>query len=330
MNILVIDPQNKLSNTFSNFFFGDEVDYNTIHEKKYDVTFIECDVCKLGEDISWSHWVRLDDSGEPKLELKDEYLVTRRWGTKERYSSVYRKIYESLSSVKTNKVVFVDLNDRAIVSDGIKWLDENGYRVDIVLKREFRRTHRWDYDSRIKPFPFLTFEPNASNHLYDSFVRKESVGNGCFFIGNALLRVELGMPDEWVNRHDMLIAMKRLGCLEWYRDRLSKDEYMNLYNKHKCFLHLNGTGHLCNRFFEGIGKDCLCVMQDHDVIFPMGSPIHPSLIFKTPEQASDIITRINSDTKYYDMCIDYQRQMVEKWFNRQSIGEYIRKLLNEI
>jgi len=73
---------------------------------------------------------------------------------------------------------------------------------------------------------------------------------------------------------------------------------------------------------------CLCVMQETDLVFPMGNPIHPSLIFKVPEQAKIIIERIDSDDDYYNMCMEYQMNMITSCFNRDKVGEYILGCLN--
>ena len=330
MNIILIDPEKRHEHLYRNFFPSSwKIDYNCISDKIYDIVFIDCDICKLDDDIAWSHWVRLSDGGTPKKELKDEYLEKRTWGSSQGYSSLYKSILDQLKTIKYGKLVIIDVGDRALAMSGIKWLEYNGYKIDAVLKREYRRTHVWDYTSIVKPFPFLTFDGKAGDVLYGSTPKNSSIeGNGCFFIGDPLFRVELGLSDEWVNRYDMLLAMEKLNCIKWYKDRLQKEAYLNLFKSHRAFLHLNGTGHLCSRFFEGLGMGCLCIMQEHDVIFPMGSPVHPSLIFKTPEQAKDIINRIDLDDDYYLMCMKYQQDMISNCFNSNKIGTYILECIN--
>lgn len=332
MKVLFIDIEMRHQHLHKNLFPSSwVVDYNATTVGSYDIVIIDCDVCKLDDKIAWSHWVRQSDGGTPKKELKDEYLEKRTWGSSERYSSIYKNILEQLKSVQYKKLILIDPGDRAIVSSGLRWLSSNGYSVDLVLKREYRRTHTWDYTSIVKPFPFLTFDGKACNVLYQAKdITASSGGTGCFFIGDPLLRVELGMSDEWVNRYDMLLAMKKLNCIDWYTNRLQKEEYLSLFKTHKSFLHLNGTGHLCSRFFEGLGMGCLCIMQEHDVVFPMGSPVHPSLIFKTPDEAKEIIERVDSDSAYYNMCMQYQTDVILEHFNRDKLGEYILECLDDV
>ena len=330
MNVLLVDVERRYQYLYENFFPSTwKIDYNNIGRQTYDLVLMDCDVCKLDDEIAWSHWVRLSDGGVPKKELKDEYLQPRTWGSSEKYSSLYKSIFDQLKLISYGKLVIIDVGDRAFAMSGLNWLQKNECGVDLILKREYRRTHIWDYMAKVKPFPFLTFDGKACNVLYGSPPKHNDItGKGCFFIGDPLLRVELGLPDEWVNRYDMLIAMERLNCINWYKERLQKEEYLSLFKKHRSFLHLNGTGHLCSRFFEGFGMGCLCVMQETDLVFPMGNPIHPSLIFKVPEQAKIIIERIDSDDDYYNMCMEYQMNMITSCFNRDKVGEYILGCLN--
>ena len=51
-------------------------------------------------------------------------------------------------------------------------------------------------------------------------------------------------------------------------------------------MNLNGTGHLCKRFFEGLSKNSLMMMEYTDIIFPFddGDYFSEETVFKTPEE----------------------------------------------
>lgn len=333
-NYLIIDPShNKNLSPFLEFLSSNFIDYNTLTRDNYDAVFIECDTCKLNDDIAWSHWVRKDEKGFPMTQLTDEFLFKQTWGSSEKYSNQYRIIFEAIKKINIKKIVIVDLNDRPYVSSGLKWLEKNNYKVDHILKREYRRTHLWDYTEKVHPFPFMTFDSKASIIPYKQIETCPiplSERKGCFFIGSPLLRMECGMRDEWVNRYDFLKVMERLNCIHWYKENVSHDEYLKLFHKHRSYIHLNGTGHLCNRFFEGIGKDSLCIMQENDIIFVSNETmVHPSLIFEVPEQAKEIVNKLDNDDSYYNECMEYQRYMLKKWFNRESVKLYIDSILKD-
>jgi hypothetical protein len=330
MNFLIIDVEGKLGESFKKFFPPEHtVDYNIINNIEYDVVFIECDLCKVNHDIAWNRWWRGWSNNPQDDYLSDKNLQHIVFGSSEQYANKFHNVFKLLKNAKYTKCVILNLNDQAVVSSGISWLESNNYKVDLVLQREYRRTHIWDYNEKIRPFPFMTFDKISRDILYDSteynMINLES--KDCFFIGDASHRMEVGMSDEWVNRFDFLKICEKIGCLKWYKQRLPHDLYLELYRKHRSFLHLNGPGHLCKRFFEGYAKGCVCILQEMDVIFPFGSPVHESLIVKVPEQLKMAIEKLDNNDTYYEDCFNYQKSIIDNYFNRKYVFSYIMNLL---
>ena len=243
----------------------------------------------------------------------------------------FQYIFEMLSTKNIKHVSWFDDSDRALCGRGIKWFNNNNIRCDSVFKREYRRTHTWDYqESSVHPFPFMTFgRPNPTWLLYENRVKGNAMANGCFWSGAPINRFEAGVPDEWCNR---------LGMLKSFFDQfgqpliplvmksgLPKGEFLNQFNIYKCFLHLNGTGHLCGRFFEGLSRDSLMIMQEMDTMFPFQDEMffHEKCIFERPEDFISNVKLILSDDDLYAECKDAQESILEKYYNYNFMREYI-------
>jgi hypothetical protein len=64
-----------------------------------------------------------------------------------------------------------------------------------------------------------------------------------------------------------------------------------------------------------------------DVIFPFGSPVHESLIVKVPEQLKMAIEKLDNNDTYYEDCFNYQKSIIDNYFNRKYVFSYIMNLL---
>lgn len=297
-------------------------------KKSYDCVFVTGSFTKMNNDLCWSHWGRSDDF--PSKDKNFDNVYNKTWGPgKEREQQYYSYIFENIiHKVNPKKVIFVDICDRAIYRDGKRWFDSKGYKIDYVLKREYRRTHQWEYDSSVIPFPYFTFDDGKCAELYKTnFVNYSSGDNQCFWIGSNLFRVELGMRDEWVNRYDIVKALEDRKNFKIYKENVSSQDYVNLFNKHKMFLNLNGTGQLCNRFFEGCAKSCLMMMQENDIVFPFGEYITEETVFYGPEDADKKVNKLFSDYSLYYNCLKKQNETLKKYYCKEYISNLLRELI---
>jgi hypothetical protein len=349
MNILNIDADQ--SGTLISYFLDEVVDtivfntryseaiaksispkYNRIDQsqlkKKYDYVFITGSFTKMNNDLCWSHWGRSDDF--PSKDKNFDNIYNKTWGPgKQHQQQYYSYIFENIvHRVDPKKVIFVDICDRAIYRDGKRWFDSKGYKIDYVLKREYRRSHQWEYDDTVIPFPYFTFDDAKCHDLYEADFTNYNPGNNeCFWIGSDLFRIELGMRDEWVNRYDIIKALDGRNNFKMYKQNVGAEEYKKLFKHHKMFLHLNGTGHLCNRFFEGCAQSCLMMMQENDVVFPFGEYITDETIFYGPEDLDKKVNKLFSDYSLYFNCLKKQNEVLKEYYSREKIKYVIKQIL---
>ena len=239
----------------------------------------------------------------------------------------FKEIFKLLSSKNIKKVAWFDDSDRALCARGVKWLNKEGIPCDAVFKRDYRRTHLWEYAECVHPFPFMTFgKPNPPWLLYENRVKGNSGLNACFWSGAPIDRFEPGVPDEWCNRLGML---KQIYPYLIMKSGLPKEEFLNQFNTYKFFLHLNGTGHICGRFFEGLSRDSLMLMQEMDTVFPFANEkfFHEMTIFVRPEEFVQKLGELQINRDLYAECKQTQEEILEKYYNYEYMREYILSCL---
>jgi len=231
-------------------------------------------------------------------------------------------VYSTINKVNPKKVVIFDPNDSPGTSKGLKWLDDSGHRVDHVFKREFRRTFLYDYDKRVNPFPYMGGSGPHPWFLFENRVKGNQGVNGCFWSGAPIYRFQVERPDEWCNRNDFLAEVQNHLVI---KSGLSQEVFLNQFNTYKIFLHLNGTGHLCGRFFEGLSRDSLMMMQEMDVVFPFenGEGLHPLCVVLEPREFVENLNRLMNDEHLYAECKSIQESVIQKYYSYDWIRKYI-------
>lgn len=240
---------------------------------------------------------------------------------------LFHSIFKTISRLGIKKVAVFDGNDSPLIKRGLDWLDSQGYHVDAVFKREYRRTHVYEYDKRVHPFPFFGGSEGKSVwRLFENRVRGNAGVNGCFWSGAPIYRFQAERPDEWCNRRDFLIEIQNYLVI---KSGLPQEEFLNQFNEHRFFLHLNGTGHLCGRFFEGLSRDSLMMMQQMDVVFPFegGDSFHEKCIVSTPREFVENILQIANDQQLYSECKMKQEAILEKYYCYEWMRNYIKQRL---
>ena len=106
-------------------------------EGSYDKIFIVFTLNYL-DDPGTEKWDPLFPGKDGQTEVQQEYM---------------RYIYDQISRLKYNKIIFLDGHDRAFVSGGENWLNKEGLEYSAIFKREYRRTHTYDYSEKV--FPLL-------------------------------------------------------------------------------------------------------------------------------------------------------------------------------
>jgi len=264
----------------------------------------------------------IDDPGtgvwDPLFDVPDERELTQNY---------MRYIFSILSNLKYNHLVFLDGHDRPFVSLAEKWLKKEGVEYSAIFKREYRRTHTYDYSNKVFPFPFQTFgEKNPTWRFFEEKTLGGQHVNGCLWAGGPIKHMPPGKRDEWCNRHDMLVAIQEKLSFE---PPVSQLEFLNLFNKYTSFLHLNGTGHLCARFFEGLSRGSLMIMEEMDTVFPFDEGEHfaEECVFTYSKEFHEKIDKVLLDKELYGKCLGQQEYILNKYYNYDWINNYVNERL---
>ena len=240
----------------------------------------------------------------------------------------FKEIYDRLKEYNISEYIYIDDSDRAIVKRGLDWLDSQGMKCDAVFKREYRTSWSEDYDERVHPFPFAMFgNPNASWVLYEESKRSDREKlNQCFWAGVTRFNRDPKTPDEHVDRGAILNAV---GHSISFLDNLDSKTFLETFLDYKFFLNLNGNGHLCKRFFEGLSRGSLMMMQETDLVFPFenGDYFSSQTVFKDGYEFLWKFEDLKNNDKLYKSCLINQEAIVKKYFNYDWIRNYIESKL---
>jgi hypothetical protein len=241
----------------------------------------------------------------------------------------FQEIYDRLREFNISEYIYIDDSDRAIVKRGLDWLDSQGMKCDAVFKREYRTGWEHDYGSRVHPFPFVMFgKPNAAWVLYEESKRSESPKlNECFWAGVPRFNRDGHTPDEHVDRGSILNS---IGHSIAYHHNLHPDVFLEKFLDYKFFLNLNGNGHLCKRFFEGLSRGSLMMMQETDLVFPFedGDYFSHQTIFKDGYEFLWKFEDLKNNEKLYKSCLINQEQLANKYYKYDWIRSYIERRLS--
>lgn len=342
-NVLFIDPQKHFPmgvNLFNADYFVPSIPTHKIPsiqpladnkkiEEKFSLKIIDEEDLKNDYDLIVIVWP-LNSLGtwlDARLDCMTP--TTRSYKTDiEDRRELFVKIYDLIARF-SGKVVIFDNSDSPGAKKGLNWLDSKGFRVDAVFKREYRRTFIYEYDKRVHPFPYLGGSGHHPWFLFEKRVKGNRGVNGCFWSGAPIYRFQVERPDEWCNRNDFLAEVQQYLVI---KPGQSQEAFLNEFNTYKFFLHLNGTGHLCGRFFEGLSRDSLMIMQEMDVVFPFekGEGFHPLCVVLEPREFVENLKRLASDDTLYHECKNMQENILEKYYNYDWIRNYIFDIVNGV
>jgi len=240
-------------------------------------------------------------------------------------------LYDRLANKNIKKYIYIDTSDRAIIKRGLDWLDSQNFRCDAVFKREYRKNWESDYDERVHPFPFAMFgKPNPAWLLYGE--RKSHPSdlrlNECFWAGVPRFNKDPITPDEHVDRNAILYPISHSIA---YFSNLPSDVFLDKFLDYKFFLNLNGNGHLCKRFFEGLSRGSLMMMQETDLVFPFanGDYFSSQTVFKDGYEFLWKFEDLKNNDKLYKSCLINQEAIVKKYFNYEWIRNYIYRSISK-
>ena len=250
--------------------------------------------------------------------------------SKQRLLAFYRLLNDN--KIKAKKICLIDQNDRALPPH--TFLDKMGLPYDAILKREYRRSiEKYGYGSysdKTQPFPFVIFGKKEPVWIYlfekeqyrqDDIIPKD----GCSWGGAWIRHNKTYEPELYCNRSEFLVYHDRFTIL----GARPQKQFIEAMGYHSMFVHLNGTGHLCKRFYEGLATGRLMLQQKMDVVFPFEQELwfHDATIFETREQFDSQISLFCENKALYQECLDRQNEIERRFLNKEWIREYLESKL---
>jgi len=286
-------------------------DINALHSqyKKIIIVF----PVNFIDDIGTSIW-------DPMSNIeKDDRLFIKKYFT---------YLASKIEKIKYDHIIFLDYHDRAVTSDGENWLKNNFPKYSGIFKREYRKTYLYDYSNKVFSFPFLMFGNHPKNSCWKLFEERVLGNQGinqCVWPGGGYNYTPPGKRDEWCGRQTLfekiqshLTVTSAIG-----------ENYFNLFNTYKFFLHMNGSGNLCKRFYEGLSRDSLMIMEDMEIVFPFNGEFFSDMcVFKYPKEFFYKLDILKNDNNIYAQCKEQQEYILKKYFNYKWINQYIDSVLN--
>ena len=100
--------------------------------------------------------------------------------------------------------------------------------------------------------------------------------------------------------------------------------FSNVFKEGKFALHLNGSGHLCKVFFEGLSAGVLMMQQLMHVNFPFDEKFDENTIFYSVEEFLSKHEQLKNNNNLYDKALEQQNKIVDTYFNPEWISNYIK------
>jgi hypothetical protein len=90
---------------------------------------------------------------------------------------------------------------------------------------------------------------------------------------------------------------------------------------------LNGTGHLCARFFEGLSRESLMITEEMDTVFPFdnGEYFAEEAVFVYAMEFLEKVEALESNEVLYNKCLEQQKYIVNKYYNYKWINDYVNE-----
>jgi hypothetical protein len=196
------------------------------------------------------------------------------------------------------------------------------WNVNYYFKRNYNKTKT--YSSNVFPFPYIMFvkpcvlgmviNPTKNTH--------ENKINRAIWAGGLYNHVD-NKNGVYRMRKDIYNQIE--DCID--TGHFSENDYINTLKKYKVAVDLIGVGDPNKRTFEILSNGTLMLSMCGDLAwgFDEGDEFHPDTFFKTADEFRAKLDRILNDEAHYRVCLEQQQKIVNKYFNKQWLRQYIEK-----
>jgi hypothetical protein len=220
----------------------------------------------------------------------------------------YNEIIEIINKNNFKKVCLFDNYDFDYDPNNIV---QNSAKIDLFFKRNMNKTK--SYKSNVIPFPFIMFGYQSMIELIDKRqILKDKVNNQferIFFTGC--------LTPERRNIYD------KIANYIYNPGSLNFDDFLKTIQSSKYSLDLNGAGNPNKRTFEIVTNNSLLLSEYNDLTWPFEETFCEETIIKNADDFKIKINNLRMNKNLYEKCFAVQQNIIEKYFNREWLKNYI-------
>lgn len=201
-------------------------------------------------------------------------------------------------------------------------------KIDLFFKRHYNKTKK--YEDNVIPFPFIMFGSTALIEKIDNkfeFNRNETKINRVLWTG--ALYCHTDNEYLWLRNRQLIYSqiISSNGNFLYNPGRLPYNLFLNEINKSKFTLDLLGVGCPNMKTFEILTTNSLRISQYSDLFWPFPEQFSEETIFKDSNEYIKKIHKLIQNEELYQKCLKNQQNIVNKYFNKNWIKEYILKYI---
>jgi len=240
----------------------------------------------------------------------------------EKIAKGYKKFLEIIETNKFKKVCLFDNYDY----DYDPTLYSNTDKIDIYFKRNYSKII--NYNKNVYPFNFFMFGKYSFMELIEERKRIYNPNriNRIYFSGTLFNHIDNNMK-VYRNRNIIFNDIYQLLHIPRFINNVPFDNYLDdIYNS-KFSLDLNGVGEPNKRTFEIISQGSLRLGEYNNLKWCFDDDFCEETIFKTANEFKQKVNLLLNDKDLYDKCLKKQNEIVEKYYNKEYLRNYLLNII---
>jgi hypothetical protein len=236
------------------------------------------------------------------------------------FMAMRNKIKNIIDTNNFKKIILFDVFDY----DYDPSLINTDWKVDYYFKRNYNKNNT--YASNVFPFPYMMFvKPCVLNMVLNSSQNNISQKiNRAMWAGGVYNHID-DINNVKSMRKDIYEQIKDLIDTSYF----SEYEFINMIKRYKIVIDLIGVGNPNKRTFEILTNGTLMLSMCGDLAwgFDNNDEFHPDTFFKTADEFKIKLDRLLNDDTHYKTCLEHQNKLVNKYFNKEWLRNYIEKII---
>lgn len=195
------------------------------------------------------------------------------------------------------------------------------WKVDYYFKRNYQRTKI--YKENVFPFPYIMFVRPCILNMCLTKTKSNYTINRAFWCGGLYNHID---HVSCVYRNREKIHREISGLIDTV-PTTSYEKYLSIMRSYKIGVDLLGVGDPNKRTIELLTNGVLTMSMCKDLEwgFEDGDAFHSDTFFSTADEFKEKLARLLTDDDHYLTCLQQQYYIVDKYFNKEWLRNYIVK-----